>query len=83
VYVHVLQIRDVPADVYEPLEKTAQSENRSIGEQIVVLLRCALNEQTRRALRRRAVFEKIGLFAVKNTDAFPSPADLLREDRNR
>ncbi|MDR3231145.1 MAG: hypothetical protein LBT65_06880 [Synergistaceae bacterium] len=79
----LLQVRDIPNDLYETLSKTARMENRSIAQQTVVLLRAALNLREERAFRRKAIFQEIDAMKLNNPDQFPDPADLLREDRDR
>ncbi len=79
----LLQVRDVPADLYETLTRVAKSENRSIAQETIVLLKKALNYQEERGARRRRVLEEIKDLGLKKTDRFPDPADLIREDRER
>ena len=39
----LLQVRDIPKELYETISKVAQIENRSISQQTIVLLKVALN----------------------------------------
>jgi hypothetical protein len=79
----LLQVRDVPVDLYETLTRVAESENRSIAQETIILLKKALNYQEERGARRRRVLQEIKAMDLGNTDAFPDPADLIREDRER
>ena len=79
----LLQVRDIPADLYETLSKVAASENRSIAQETIILLKKALNYQEERGARRRRILEEIKAQHFKNTDRFPSPADLIREEREK
>jgi plasmid stability protein len=79
----LLQVRDVPEDLYETLSKVAEAENRSIAQETIVLLRKALNFQQERVSRRKRVLEEIKEMNFKNTDKFPNPADLIREERDK
>lgn len=79
----LLQVRDFPADLYETLSKVAQSENRSISQQTIVLLRSALNMKEERISRRKAVLKEIAELDIKNGNELPDPAVLIREDRDR
>ncbi len=79
----LLQVRDVPADLYETLSMVAENEHRSIAQQTIVLLRSALNMKDKRMLRRKAVLQEIEKLEIKNTDHFPDPSQLIREDRDR
>ena len=79
----LLQVRDIPEDLYYTLSKVAEAENRSIAQETIVLLKKALNFQQERLSRRRQVLEEIKALNFTNTDSFPNPADLIREDRDR
>lgn len=79
----LLQVRDIPEDLYDTLSKVATAENRSIAQETVVLLKKALNFQQERLSRRKQVLEEIKALKHQNTDSFPNPADLIREDRDR
>jgi hypothetical protein len=79
----LLQVRDFPEDLYECLAKVAQSENRSIAQETIVLLRSALNQKEERMARRRKILEEINEISPGDTDKFPDPALLIREDRDR
>ncbi len=79
----LLQVRDIPEDLYEKLATVAQSENRSIAQETIVLLRKALNLTEERMARRKQVLEKISALNIPNAQTFPDPAELIREDRDR
>ena len=79
----LLQVRDVPLDLYETLSKVAGNENRSIAQQTIVLLRAALGLREERLSRRKAVLKEIKELDIKNGSQFPDPSALIREDRNR
>lgn len=48
----LLQVRDIPEDLYENLAKVAKKENRSIAQETVVLLRKALDLKEEHISRR-------------------------------
>ncbi len=52
----LLQVRDVPIELYETLSRVAESENRSIAQETIVLLKKALNYQEERGARREKEF---------------------------
>jgi len=79
----LLQVRDIPQDLYEKLSQVAEAENRSIAQETIVLLKKALNYKEERIARRKQVLEQIKLTKLPNVDGFPSPVDLIREDRER
>jgi len=79
----LLQVRDFPPELYETISRVAQAENRSVPQQTIVLLKTALNITGERKVRRKAVLREIGNLNIKNTEKFPDPAKLIREDRDR
>jgi len=79
----LLQVRDFPEDLYETLSKVAAAENRSIAQETIVLMKKALNYQQENQSRRKRGLEEIQAAGHRNTDRFPNPALLLREDRDR
>jgi len=79
----LLQVRDMPQDLYEKLSQVAASENRSIAQETIYLLKKALNYKEERIARRRKLLEEIKKARISNGDAFPDPVALIREDRDR
>jgi hypothetical protein len=79
----LLQVRDMPEDLYDRLASVAKAENRSIAQETIVLLREALRFPQERRARRKQVLEEIAKQNIPGTDSFPDPASLIREDRNR
>ncbi len=79
----LLQVRDIPEDLYEELSRVAKQDNRSIAQETIVLLRAALNLDTEKRKRRRAFLDEARDLIVESPDDLPDPAILLREDRNR
>jgi hypothetical protein len=79
----LLQVRDFPKELYDAISQVARVENRSIPQQTIVLLKTALSITHERKARRRAVLKEIDDFNIENTNKFPDPAKLTREDRDR
>ena len=80
----ILQVRDVPDDLYENLSAIAKLENRSISQETIVLLKNALQLKTERIAKRKSVLAEIDqLNHHKKQKYFPNPEDLIREDRDR
>jgi hypothetical protein len=79
----LLQVRDIPADVYEELARVARVENRSIAQQTVTMLRSALQLTQERTARRKATLEEISKLTDLPFGNLPDAAELIREDRNR
>ena len=77
-----LHVRNVPESLYARLRQRAESQNRSLSAEVIILLDRALDE-TRRdqgailaGIRRRRFFSPAGAGA-------PDSTSLLREDRER
>ena len=80
----ILQVRDVPDELYENLSVIAKLENRSISQETIYLLKNALKLKSERLAKRKSVLAKIEqLNTPEINNDFPDPADLIREDRDR
>ena len=79
----LLQVRDMPNDLYERLSRLADEENRSIPQETVVLLKKALGYSEERIAKRKRILAEINDFHIKDADKLPDPATLVREDRER
>lgn len=79
----LLQVRDVPEELYQKLAQVAESEHRSIAQETIVLLKKALGLQQERVARRQSLLEEIKKVALGRGRKFSNAADLIREDRDR
>lgn len=79
----LLQVRDMPEDLYERLSQIAEQDNRSITQETIVLLKKALNYKESRISRRKRILKEIRNDIIVDSNKFPDPAVLLREDRER
>lgn len=79
----ILQVRDVPDDLYETLVKEAKSDNRSIAQETIVLLRDALNIKQECIARREKILKNIQDVDIPDSANMPDPALLIRADRER
>lgn len=79
----LLQVRDFPKDLYNAISQAADTENRSIPQQTIVLLKTALNITQEQKARRKAVLREIETLNIANTNRFPPPEKLTREDRDK
>ena len=80
----ILQVRDVPEDLYDALTKIARQENRSISQETIVLLRSALKLKEKRVTKRRELLSQISDFSQEREfDDLLDPVNLIREDRDR
>ncbi len=76
----ILQIRDVPDDVYQAVAAAAKAEQRSLSQQAVVELRRALNLETTN--RVATTVERLRNSGRRLPPRAPAPEALLREDRD-
>lgn len=79
----LLQVRDVPEDLYERLSQIAEQDNRSITQETIILLKKALNYKESRISRRKRILSEIRNDVIDESNKFPDPAILIREDRER
>lgn len=76
----ILQIRDLPDDVYQSITASARREHRSLAQQAVIELRRA--QAGRDASTRRAVVERLRAEARRLPAVALPPEELIREDRD-
>jgi hypothetical protein len=55
----LLQVRDFPEDMYKKITIAARKQNRTIAQQVVVLLEKSLGQEQPNIERRKQVLEKI------------------------
>ena len=79
----LLQVRECPEDIYKKISLVAKRQNRTIAQQIIVLLEKGLGQDQSNIERRKQLLNKIEKRIiseeVKNIDAVA----LVREDRER
>jgi hypothetical protein len=73
----------MPEDLYEKLSQIAEQDNRSITQETIVLLKKALNYKESRISRRKRILNEIRNDVIPDSNKFPDPAVLIREDRER
>jgi plasmid stability protein len=76
----ILQIRDLPDDVYQRVLAAARAEQRSLSQQAVVELRRALGASAEN--RRSAVILRLRASGRRLPVRAPRPEALQREDRD-
>ena len=78
----ILQIRDMPDDLYLDLRDAAERSHRSIAQQAIVELRKA---QALDVAARHGVIDRLleNAGAKPRTKLVPSPETLIRADRER
>ena len=78
---NTLHVRSVPDDLYQRLQQLAQTRNRSLSAQVVVMLAQSLEEERRR--NQAQVMTSIRRHRFTPPAQSPSSLELLREDRER
>jgi plasmid stability protein len=79
-----LYVENVPDDLYDALRRRAKEHRRSIAAEVLSMLE--ENVPTKKELaRRRNIFERIERLnsGRRSEKAFPSTAEMIREDRDR
>lgn len=79
---NTLHVRSVSDNLYNRIQRLAQSKNRSLSAQVITLLEQALDIEERRKKQTKALssIQRRRFTAPKNT---PSSLELLKEDRIR
>ena len=84
----LLQVRDCPEDVYQKLRHRAESDNRSVHQETIVLLRSALELQDAGQYQSHLdrLCQRINDFNEQHPKTVLPSADwaaMIREDRER
>jgi hypothetical protein len=78
----LLQVRDFPQETYQILARVAKEQNRTVPQQVIFLLSSILNaDDDKNGARRRRVLDDLDALELHLPSHFPSPADLVRQDR--
>ena len=79
----LLQVRECPEDIYRKVALVAKKQNRTIAQQVVVLLEKSLGQEQSNLERRKQVLEKIEKRKIPDNVKCIDEVALLREDRDR
>ena len=81
----LLQIRELPENIYSLLKQRAEAEHRSIAQEAIVLFAKGLDKSTSPKERRARLLQRIEEEAEFNsgTAAKLNQVGLIREDRKR
>jgi hypothetical protein len=79
----LLQVRDCPEDIYRKITLVAKNENRTIAQQVVVLLEKSLGQKESNIERRKNLSAKIESRKISNAIKDIDAVALIREDRDR
>lgn len=79
----LLQVRECPEDIYRKISYVAKNENRTIAQQVVVLLEKGLEQQESNIERRKRLMDRLEKRHIASEIKKIDPVSLIREDRNR
>lgn len=79
----LLQVRDCPEDIYKKISHIARRQNRSISQQVIVLLEKGLGHEISNRERRKNLMERINSRSIPKALKDIDASALLREDRDR
>ena len=79
----LLQVRECPEDIYKKIALVAKKQNRTIAQQVVVLLEKSLGQEQSNIERRKQVLARIGSRIVSDSAKLIDEVELIREDRDR
>ena len=79
----LLQVRECPEDIYRRISHVAKNENRTIAQQVVVLLEKGLEQQESNIGRRKRLMDRLEKRHIASEIKKIDPVSLIREDRNR
>ena len=79
----LLQVRECPEDIYKKVTYEAKRQNRTIAQQVIVLIEKGLGLEQSNVERRKAVLEKIENRIIPDEIKTIDEVALIREDRER
>ena len=79
----LLQVRECPEDIYKKITLLAKKQNRTIAQQVVVVLEKGLGQEQSNSERREHVLERIAGRIISNDTKVLDEVALIREDRDR
>ena len=79
----LLQVRECPEDIYKKISYVAKNENRTIAQQVVVLLEKGLGQSESNMERRKRLIEKLETREISSEIKKIDPVSLIREERDK
>ncbi|UTC66653.1 MULTISPECIES: hypothetical protein [unclassified Treponema] len=76
----ILQVHDLPDEIYSQIHLLAQKEHRTITQQTILMLQDSIYKRIGNKNKRRLIFKKIEDLNIE-ANQLPNPVTLLREDR--
>ena len=79
----LLQVRECPEDIYKKISIIAKKQNRTIAQQIIVLLEKGLGQELSNIERRKQLLDRIEKRIIPEKVKSIDAVALVREDRER
>jgi len=79
----LLQVRNCPEDLYKKVALVAKRQNRTIAQQVVVLLEQGLGQEKPNRERRKQVLDTIENHHITDKAKALDAVAMIREDRDR
>lgn len=79
----LLQVREFPEDIYKKIALVARKQNRTIAQQVIVLLQKSLGQEQSNIERRAQILSKIEARIIPPAVKEIDEVNLIREDRDR
>ncbi len=79
----LLQVRECPEDVYKKIAMIAKRQNRTIAQQVVVLLEKGLGQEQSNRERRIQLLSRIDSRHISDEARAIDATAWIREDRDR
>jgi len=79
----LLQVRDVPQDIYDEISLEAKRQYRTIAQQTIVLIKKGLGHELSNLERRKLLLEEISKMHVPEAAKKVDRVKWIREDRER
>ncbi|MBN2440497.1 MAG: hypothetical protein JXJ04_04110 [Spirochaetales bacterium] len=79
----LLQVRECPEDIYKKIAIAAKRQNRTIAQQVIVLLEKCLGQEEPNIERRKRLLSKIESRPIPDKIKAVDAVALTREDRDR
>jgi hypothetical protein len=78
----LLQVRDFPEDIYAEVSYTARQQNRTIAQQVIVLIKKGLGEEESNRERVRLTIERLKAREVPEAAREVDTAQMIRDMRD-
>lgn len=78
----ILQVHDLPDEIYSQIYLLAKKEHRTIRQQTILMLQDSIDKRIGNKSKRQLVLKKMEDLNIE-ADQLPDPVALLREDRER